>query len=109
MVRYERSEILKETKEYLIISLYMLNQKVNFSHVLLCLKYICSWKDVFRDTESEIDFFMWSIGSQPGHWDIMEFTRENSECGINSKNRRLDIKEGYAYYITVKVKVNTHI
>lgn len=64
---------------------------------------------MFRDPESGIDFFMWSIGSQPGHSDIMEFTRESSECGINNKNQRLDIKEGHAYYITVKVKVSIHL
>lgn len=64
---------------------------------------------MFRDPESGIDFFMWSIGSQPGHSDIMEFTRESSECGINNKNQRLDIKEGHAYYITVKVKVSIQL
>lgn len=64
---------------------------------------------MFRDPESGIDFFMWSIGSQPGHSDIMEFTKESSECGINNKNQRLDIKEGHAYYITVKVKVSIHL
>lgn len=64
---------------------------------------------MFRDPESGIDFFMWSIGSQPGHSDIMKFTRESSECGINNKNQRLDIKEGHAYYVTVKVKVSIQL
>lgn len=64
---------------------------------------------MFRDPESGIDFFMWSIGSQPGHSDIMKFTRESSECGINNNNQRLDIKEDHAYYITVKVKVSIQL
>ncbi|XP_052707847.1 uncharacterized protein LOC128183063 isoform X2 [Crassostrea angulata] len=71
-------------------------------HITSTAEIEACWKDVFRDPESGIDFFMWSIGSQPGHSDIMEFTKESSECGINNKNQRLDIKEGHAYYITVK-------
>lgn len=65
--------------------------------------YIISWKNVFRDPESEIDFFMWSVGSQPGHSDIMEFIKESSECGTNNENRRLNINEGHAYFINVQV------
>jgi hypothetical protein len=47
---------------------------------------------------------MWSVGSQPGYDDIMTFTREESECGENSRLRALNLREGHAYYISVKVK-----
>lgn len=46
---------------------------------------------------------MWAIGSQPGYDDIMAFTREESDCGENSKNNPLNLMEGHAYYISVKV------
>ena len=62
---------------------------------------------MFSDPESDIDYFKWSIGSQPGHADIMEFTLENSECGSYDKNHRLELKEGHPYYISVQVYVST--
>lgn len=65
--------------------------------------YNLSWKGVFSDPESNIDVFMWSIGSNPGHSDIMEFTMEKSECGRNDKTIRLQFKEGHAYFFSVKV------
>lgn len=58
---------------------------------------------MFVDPESTVDYYMWSIGSQPGYDDIMEFTREETECGENSKLNPLDLKEGHSYYISVKV------
>lgn len=67
-----------------------------------------SWKKVFVDPESTVDYFMWAIGSQPGSDDIMAFTREESECGENSKQNPLDLKEGHAYYISVKVSQSMH-
>ncbi|XP_061181031.1 uncharacterized protein LOC133189645 [Saccostrea echinata] len=60
------------------------------------------WKKVFVDPESTIDHYMWAIGSEPGYDDVMDFTREESECGENSPLNPLDLKEGHAYYITVK-------
>lgn len=59
---------------------------------------------MFYDPESEIDHFMWAIGSQPGYDDIMAFTREESDCGENSRNNPLSLMEGHAYYISVKVR-----
>lgn len=47
---------------------------------------------------------MWAIGSQPGYDDIMAFTREESDCGENSRNNPLSLMEGHAYYISVKVR-----
>ncbi|XP_062606252.1 uncharacterized protein LOC134268062, partial [Saccostrea cucullata] len=60
------------------------------------------WKGVFLDPESGLNFYMWAIGSKPGHSDIMGFTREDTECGINKETNRFDVKEGHAYYISVK-------
>ena len=62
-----------------------------------------SWKNVFYDPESEIHYYEWGIGSESGYDDIMNFTRVESECGENSELRRLEFREGHAYYISVKV------
>ena len=63
---------------------------------------------MFSDPESDIDYFKWSIGSQPGHSDIMEFTRETSECGNYDKIHKLGLKQGHAYYVSVKVLLETN-
>lgn len=70
------------------------------------LSYFYSWKNVFVDPESEINFYEWSIGSEAGYDDIMNFTRVESECAENNEIERLDFKEGHAYYISVKVTRN---
>ena len=63
----------------------------------------CSWKNVFYDLESEIHYYEWAIGSNPGYDDIMNYTRAELECGKNTEVRKLSFKEGHAYYISVKV------
>lgn len=62
-----------------------------------------SWKNVFYDAESEINYYEWSIGSESGYDDIKNFTRVEAECGENNELERLYFKEGHAYYISVKV------
>nr|XP_034314147.1 uncharacterized protein LOC105348718 isoform X1 [Crassostrea gigas] len=71
-------------------------------HIVSNSEIEACWKKVFVDPESTVDYYMWSIGSQPGYDDIMEFTREETECGENSKLNPLDLKEGHSYYISVK-------
>ncbi|XP_062576068.1 uncharacterized protein LOC134237945 [Saccostrea cucullata] len=71
-------------------------------HITSVSEIEACWKNIFSDPESGIDFYMWSVGSEPGYSDIMDYTREDTECGANDKNYRLDIKEGHAYYINVK-------
>nr|XP_034301655.1 uncharacterized protein LOC105322112 [Crassostrea gigas] len=71
-------------------------------HIVSSAEIEACWKGVFYDPESEIDHFMWAIGSQPGYDDIMAFTREESDCGENSRNNPLSLMEGHAYYISVK-------
>nr|XP_034332757.1 uncharacterized protein LOC105327902 isoform X2 [Crassostrea gigas] len=78
-------------------------------HITSTSEIEACWKNVFRDPESEIDFFMWSVGSQPGHSDIMEFIKESSECGTNNENRRLNINEGHAYFINVQAHNKAHL
>ena len=63
----------------------------------------CSWKNVFYDLESEIHYYEWAIGSNPGYDDIMNYTRAELECGENNEVKKLSFKEGHAYYISVKV------
>ncbi|XP_061176006.1 uncharacterized protein LOC133184957 [Saccostrea echinata] len=71
-------------------------------HITSVSEIEACWKNVFSDPESGVHFYMWSIGSQPGYSDVMDFIREDTECGMNDKNHRLYIKEGHAYYINVK-------
>ncbi|XP_056015772.1 uncharacterized protein LOC125675332 [Ostrea edulis] len=87
------------------------DQRITISgrHIISNSELETCWKGVFSDPESGIDFYMWSVGSQPGHSDIMEYTREDFECGVNDKNERLDIKEGHAYYISVKAFNKAHL
>ncbi|XP_061177042.1 uncharacterized protein LOC133185758 [Saccostrea echinata] len=78
-------------------------------HITSVSEIEACWKDIFSDPESGVDFYMWSIGSQPAYSDMMDYTREDSECGINDKKHRLDIKEGHTYYINVKAFNKAHL
>lgn len=46
---------------------------------------------------------MWAVGSHPGHDDIIPFTMTTVDCGVSAEDSNIDIKEGHAYFITVKV------
>lgn len=63
-----------------------------------------SWKDVFLDLESGIDYYLWSVGSEPGYTDMMSHLKVfDQECGIIDENNPLDLKDGHFYYINVRV------
>ncbi|CAG2222618.1 unnamed protein product [Mytilus edulis] len=62
------------------------------------------WKGVFLDLESGIDYYMWSVGSEPGYTDMMSYLKVvDEECGRTDKNKPLDLKDGHFYYINVRV------
>ena len=46
---------------------------------------------------------MWAIGSHPGHDDIIPFAKTTVDCGVSAEDKAIDIHEGHAYFITVKV------
>ena len=59
---------------------------------------------MFFDLESGIVRFVWSVGSQPGYDDVMAFTDVGDvECAISDVHAPLDLNEGHAYYITIRV------
>ncbi|XP_071123054.1 uncharacterized protein [Mytilus edulis] len=61
------------------------------------------WKGVFLDLESGIDYYMWSVGSEPGYIDMMSYLKVvDEECGRTDKNKPLDLKDGHFYYINVR-------
>ena len=62
-----------------------------------------SWRDVFIDKESGIDHYLWAVGSHPGYDDIIPFTKTFEDCGISAEDTAINIHEGHAYFITVKV------
>jgi len=67
------------------------------------MSVITSWREVFLDQESGIDHYLWAIGSHPGHDDIIPFTKTTVDCGVSAEDKTIDIHEGHAYFITVKV------
>ncbi|CAG2233138.1 unnamed protein product [Mytilus edulis] len=61
------------------------------------------WKGVFLDLESGIDYYLWSVGSEPGYTDMMSYLKVfDQECGIVDENNPLDLKDGHFYYINVR-------
>jgi hypothetical protein len=64
---------------------------------------IFSWKGVFVDKESGIDHYSWAIGTQVGYCDISEFNDTLEECGTTPTENPLNLTDGFAYFITVKV------
>ncbi|KAK3103765.1 hypothetical protein FSP39_021725 [Pinctada imbricata] len=75
-------------------------------HIVSKSEIEACWTNLFRDIESGIDFYEWSIGSEPGHDDILTFTKVTDECASNNINNPLDLQEGHAYYISVKAYNN---
>ncbi|CAC5407073.1 unnamed protein product [Mytilus coruscus] len=43
-----------------------------------------------------------SVGSHPGHDDIIPFTKTMLDCGVSAEDKTINIHEGHAYFITVK-------
>ncbi|XP_078696304.1 uncharacterized protein LOC144924691 isoform X1 [Branchiostoma floridae x Branchiostoma belcheri] len=60
------------------------------------------WDGVFLDPESGISHYEWSVGSGPGHADIMAFTRTESEEAVSDPALDLQLQEGHVYYVSVK-------
>ncbi|KAK3101903.1 hypothetical protein FSP39_007221, partial [Pinctada imbricata] len=71
-------------------------------HIVSKSEIEACWKNVFTDVESGIDYYEWGIGSEPGYDDIMAFAKVTEECGENDKTSPLDLKDGHAYFISVK-------
>ena len=62
-----------------------------------------SWTNVFEDIESGIDYYMWGVGSQAGQDDVIPFVVTAQQCGVGFEDNNLFLREGHAYFITVKV------
>ncbi|KAJ8299760.1 hypothetical protein KUTeg_023820 [Tegillarca granosa] len=60
------------------------------------------WSGVFSDIESGIKEYQWSVGSQPGYRDIMNFLTIKEECGVSGRSQLLNLRDGHAYFINVK-------
>ncbi|XP_063415906.1 uncharacterized protein LOC134697555 [Mytilus trossulus] len=60
------------------------------------------WKGVFKDVQSGVDYYLWSVGSQPGYTDMMTYIKTTDECGITDKNNPLSLLDGHSYYINVR-------
>ena len=64
---------------------------------------IFSWKNVFIDLESGISHYSWAVGTHAGYDDIFSFDDTEEECAKTPENMPLTLKEGHAYFVTVKV------
>ncbi|XP_060604506.1 uncharacterized protein LOC132757271 [Ruditapes philippinarum] len=60
------------------------------------------WTNVFVDSESGISHYSWGVGTHPGFDDKFSFDGTEEECAKTPENKPLTLKEGHAYYITVK-------
>nr|KAG5709289.1 hypothetical protein BaRGS_018041 [Batillaria attramentaria] len=58
------------------------------------------WEDMFVDAESGIDSYIVSMGSRPGHDDVMIGQTVTAECGEFTTD--VTLVNGHAYYVTVK-------
>ena len=63
--------------------------------------YRDSWTDMFNDAESGLDFYVLTIGSRPGHDDIMLGQRGSTDCGVFTTD--VSMINGHAYYVTIGV------
>ncbi|KAK3589056.1 hypothetical protein CHS0354_008706 [Potamilus streckersoni] len=75
---------------------------INGRHITSVSSVNPCWTGLFYDRESGISKYEWSIGSRPGYENIMQPTTVYTECGIMSENSNVTMKEGNAYYVSVK-------
>ncbi|XP_053398434.1 uncharacterized protein LOC128556766 [Mercenaria mercenaria] len=60
------------------------------------------WTGVFMDVESGISHYSWAVGSHAGYDDVFPFADTEDECAKTPENMPLFLKEGHAYFVTVK-------
>ncbi|XP_053400999.1 uncharacterized protein LOC128557566 [Mercenaria mercenaria] len=60
------------------------------------------WRDVFLDLESGMSHYSWAVGTHAGYDDIFLFHDTNEECANTQQNMPLSLREGHAYFVTVK-------
>lgn len=61
---------------------------------------------MFQDVESGIESYAWSIGSNPRFTDVMDYTLTDGKCAETLNAVSLDLQEGHAYFVNVKVLSN---
>ncbi|KAK3581570.1 hypothetical protein CHS0354_031918 [Potamilus streckersoni] len=60
------------------------------------------WNGVFYEVESEIDYYLWAVGSEPGVDDAMTYTLSRDTCADSDTNNPVSLREGYPYFISVR-------
>ena len=71
------------------------------SFVRTKLNFVCSWTDMFVDEESGISRYLVTVGSRPGHDDIMQGQEVTEDC--QEFHTDVNMFNGHAYYVTVGV------
>ena len=72
------------------------------------IEQIFSWKDVFVDFESGISHYSWAVGTHAGYDNVFSFADTDEECAKTPEQMPLSLKEGHAYFVTVKVTFILH-
>ncbi|XP_076075242.1 uncharacterized protein LOC143046127 [Mytilus galloprovincialis] len=67
----------------------------NLSEIEAC------WENVFMDSQSGIDHFIWGVGSMIGIDDIIPFSMTFQECAIPVQGESYVLSEGQPYFITI--------
>ncbi|KAK3581574.1 hypothetical protein CHS0354_031921 [Potamilus streckersoni] len=60
------------------------------------------WNGVFYEVETEIDYYMWAVGSEPGVDDAMTYTLTRDTCADSDTNNPVSLREGYPYFISIR-------
>jgi hypothetical protein len=55
------------------------------------------------DLESGISQYSWAVGTHTGYDDIFPFFDTEEDCASTPENENISLKEGHAYFVTVKV------
>ncbi|XP_076468275.1 uncharacterized protein LOC143299060 [Babylonia areolata] len=57
------------------------------------------WTDMFTDQDSGVDHYLVSLGSRPGHDDLMKGRKVTDDCG--EFHTDVTMLNGHAYYVTI--------
>ncbi|CAC5375358.1 unnamed protein product [Mytilus coruscus] len=68
----------------------------NLSEIEAC------WENVFMDSQSGIDHFMWGVGSLVDIDDVIPFSMTFQQCAMSVEADSYVLSEGQPYFITIK-------
>ncbi|WAR05117.1 hypothetical protein MAR_020486 [Mya arenaria] len=73
---------------------------INASSISAC------WTNVFEDKESGINRYEWSVGTNHGYEDVLEYTTVHGDCAESELHPSRTLTDGHSYFVTVKAYNN---